>query len=169
MQVRIVSNIEIVGINDVVIFIDNQNVKILQDIHTMIAKHKVTYGIFFVENINIIKDLPTNINQNIKFVNVENWKVYEHYKINGHKVMNQLGFLTDDLKYVPIFNSSFVERRSNFHGYQMITMTDVVFPFIDLTMIRSLLKTSMRKAKLMRFQIQHLDCTMNCILFYRSF
>ena len=25
--------------------------------------------------------------------------------------MNQLGFLTDDLKYVPFFNSSFVERK----------------------------------------------------------
>ena len=77
----------------------------------MIAKQKVTYGIIFVEKISIIKDLPTNINQNLKFVNMESWKVYEHYKINGHKVMNQLGFLTDDLRYVPIFNSSFVERR----------------------------------------------------------
>ena len=79
--------------------------------NTIIAKHKVTYGLIFVENIKIIKNLPTNINQNIKFVDVESWKVYEHYKINGDEIMDQLGFLTDNLKYVTILNSSFVERK----------------------------------------------------------
>ena len=35
----------------------------------------------------VLTNLPTKINQDIKFVNQEDWKVYEHYKINGKIIM----------------------------------------------------------------------------------
>ena len=80
----------------------------------------------------MIDDLSTKIDQDINFVDVETWKVYEHYTINQKKILNLLGFFNDDFKYIPIMNESFLERRSNFQGYQMKTMTEEVNPFISI-------------------------------------
>jgi hypothetical protein len=76
--------------------------------------------------------LSTKINQEILFVDIKTWKVYEHYIINQKKILNQLGSFNDDFKYIPITNQSFVERRSNFQGYKMKTMTEEVNPFISI-------------------------------------
>ena len=65
-------------------------------------------------------------------MDVETWKVYEHYIINQKKILNLLGFFNDDFKYIPIIKESFVERRSNFQGYQMKTMTDQLNPYITI-------------------------------------
>ena len=86
----------------------------------------------FTSNLYVIDDLSTKINQDINFVDVETWKVYEHYIINQKKILNLLGFFNDDFKYIPIMKESFVERRSNFQGYQMKTMTEEVNPFISI-------------------------------------
>ena len=86
----------------------------------------------FTSNLYVIDDLSTKINQDINFVDVETWKVYEHYTINQKKILNLLGFFNDDFKYIPIMKESFVERRSNFQGYQMKTMTEEVNPFISI-------------------------------------
>ena len=76
--------------------------------------------------------MSTKINQEIIFVDIETWKVYEHYIINQKKILNELGSFNDDFKYIPIMTDSFVERRSNFQGYQMKTMTEEVHPFITI-------------------------------------
>ena len=86
----------------------------------------------FTSNLYVIDDLSTKIDQDINFVDVETWKVYEHYTINQKKILNLLGFFNDDFKYIPIMNESFLERRSNFQGYQMKTMTEEVNPFISI-------------------------------------
>ena len=86
----------------------------------------------FISNFYVINDLCTKINQDIRFVDVETWRVYEHYMINKKKILNQLGFFNDDFKYIPIMKESFVERRSNFQGYRMKTMTEEVHPFITI-------------------------------------
>ena len=86
----------------------------------------------FTSNWYVIEDLSTKINQDINFVDVETWKVYEHYIINQKKILNLLGFFNDDFKYIPIIKESFVERRSNFQGYQMKTMTDQLNPYITI-------------------------------------
>ena len=80
----------------------------------------------------MIDDLSTKIDQDINFVDVETWKVYEHYTINQKKILNLLGVFNDDFKYVPIMKESFIERRSNFQGYEMKTMTEEVHPFITI-------------------------------------
>ena len=86
----------------------------------------------FISNFYAIDNLSTKINQEIIFVDIETWKVYEHYIINQKKILNQLGSFNNDFKYAPIMTESFVERRSNFQGYQMKTMTEEVNPFITI-------------------------------------
>ena len=85
---------------------------------------KVLFGIIFVHHTKFIHDLPTKINQNIQFVVVGTWKVYEGYTINGIKIMKQLGFFDVDFHYIPITTLSFEERRSNFHGYKTKVMAN---------------------------------------------
>ena len=86
----------------------------------------------FISNFYVIDNLSTKINQEVIFVDIETWKVYEHYIINQKKILNQLGSFNNDFKYTPIMTESFVERRSNFQGYQMKTMTEEINPFITI-------------------------------------
>ena len=65
-------------------------------------------------------------------MDIETWKVYEHYTINQKKILNQLGSFNNDFKYTSIMSESFVERRSNFQGYQMKIMTEEVDPYITI-------------------------------------
>ena len=92
----------------------------------------VKSGLIFVDQARAINDLPTKINQDIKFVDMQTWKVYEHYKINKKTIKNQLGFFNSAFQYVPFINTTFVERRSDFQDYHMIAMTEDSPPFINL-------------------------------------
>ena len=92
--------------------------------------HMITYGIIFVNNTKTIESLATKINQNIQFVDVNTWRVYEHYKINKEKIMLELGSFSNNFTYIAAIKSSFEERRSNFQGYQIKAMTGVYPPFI---------------------------------------
>ena len=56
-------------------------------------------------------------------MNINNWKVFEHFKINDRKTMRELGKLDKNYHYVSNSNSSFEERRSNFQGYVIKAMT----------------------------------------------
>ena len=77
----------------------------------------------------MMQNLPTKINQNIQFVDVNTWKVYEHYVTNKKKILNELGFFDHVLHYIPVINSSFEERRSNFQGHQIKVMTANFFHY----------------------------------------
>ena len=92
----------------------------------------VKFGLIFVDQVKVISELPTRIDQDISFVDMQTWKIYEHYKINKRIIKNQLGFFNSTFQYVPIINKSFVERRSNFQEYHMIAMTEVTPPFITI-------------------------------------
>ena len=89
----------------------------------------LSYGTIFVNNTKLMQSLPTKINQNIQFVDVNTWKVYEHYVTNKRKILNELGSFDHDFSYIPVTNSSFEERRSNFHGYQIKAMTANFEPY----------------------------------------
>ena len=78
----------------------------------------LSFGIVFVNGTEMIDDLPTKINQNVHFVDIRTWKVYEHYEINGVKTMLQLGFFDYDFNYITLANPFFEERRGNFQGYK---------------------------------------------------
>ena len=64
----------------------------------------------------MIGDFSTRINQDIKFIDITTWKVYEHYTINREIKFNQLGFLSSVYQYRTIIKSTFLERRGNFQG-----------------------------------------------------
>ena len=80
----------------------------------------------------MILDLPTKINQDIVFVDVKTWKVYENYAINDKVIKNQLGFFNNSLDYVQTMKLSFENRRGNFHGYQMKAMTENYPPVLSI-------------------------------------
>ena len=102
----------------------------LQDLHTLIENGKVLTGIIFVDHFEVLIDMPTKINQDIKFVNIETWKVYEHFLINGKNSINQLGYFNENFGYISITKTSIAERRGDFHGYQIKAMTEMSMPYI---------------------------------------
>ena len=94
-----------------------------------------SHGIILVDNTKVIDSLPTKINQDILFVDVETRRVYENYAINYEVIKRQLGFFNNLYKYVQTMKLSFEDRRDNFHGYQMKAMTEHLPPYllIDLS------------------------------------
>ena len=94
-----------------------------------------SFGLIFVNRIQEFDDMQTNINQDFKFVDMQTWKVYEHYEINKKNIKNELGFFDESFNYVSIIKHTFAERRSNFQGYHMKAMVEEAFPFnaIDLS------------------------------------
>ena len=95
------------------------------------------FGVVFVNKIQVISNIITKINQDIKFVDVQKWKVYEHYDINNQKIMNQIGFFDSLFHYVSITTKSLEERRGNFQGYHMKAITEQVPPFITIDISNS--------------------------------
>ena len=89
----------------------------------------------FLENINMIGDFSTRINQDIKFIDMTNWKVFEYYIINGQSKMNLLGFFDSKYQYHEVVETRFLERRSNFHGYHMKAMTEEIGKGIRCTFL----------------------------------
>ena len=89
------------GKKDLITFA-NQNVEI-KNLKSIIENKNVIvkFGLIFFNQINVIENLPTRINQDIKFVDIQTWKVYEHYKVNGIGIKNELGYFDSSFKYVP--------------------------------------------------------------------
>ena len=98
-------------------------------------KKVTSHGIILVDNTEVIDSLPTKINQDILFVDVETGRVYENYAINDEVIKRQLGFFNIFYEYVQRMKLSFEDRRGNFHGYQIKTMTEHYPPYllIDLS------------------------------------
>ena len=94
----------------------------------------LSFGIVFADNINTIGNLPSKINQDIKFIDTFSWNVYEHYEINGKRVLHQLGAFSESFDYLPIETKTIVERRNDFQGYHMIAMTEEYSPFININL-----------------------------------
>ena len=96
----------------------------------IINNKKLVRGIVFIDKIEMIGELSTRINQDIKFIDITTWKVYEHYTINREIKINQLGFFSSVYQYRPIIKSTFLERRGNFQGYKMKAMTEEIGPYV---------------------------------------
>ena len=96
----------------------------------IINNKKLVRGIVFIDKIEMMGELSTRINQDIKFIDITTWKVYEHYTINREIKINQLGFFGSVYQYRPIIKSTFLERRGNFQGYKMKAMTEEIGPYV---------------------------------------
>ena len=74
----------------------------------------------------------TKIDQDIKFVDIQTWNVYEQYEINNQIIKNQIGSFDSEFNFISATTKSFEERRSNFHGYRLKAMTEEAPPFISI-------------------------------------
>ena len=95
----------------------------------------VSYGIIFVDDDELIENIEIQINQEIKFVNVNTWKVYEQYTFNNKTFKRHLGFFNGSFDYVAIEKLSLEDRRRDLNGYQLKAMTESapVLKSIDLS------------------------------------
>ena len=73
-------------------------------------------GIIFVDNVNEINNIPSKINEDVRFVDTSNWRVYECYEINKKVIQNELGFFNESFHYVSKTDDSIIKRRSDFQG-----------------------------------------------------
>ena len=96
------------------------------------------YGVIFVDQIKMIQDLPTRIDQDIKFVDIQTWTVFEHYTMNDDNVLSQLGSFNLGFQYVPTDNKTFVDRRRDFKGYKLKAMTEALPPFMSIDLSTSI-------------------------------
>ena len=96
------------------------------------------FGIIFVKEVKALQSLTTQINQDIKFVDIQTWKVYEHYKINNQNTINHLGFFNTSFNYILVNNKSFENRRRDFQGYHIKAMTERESPFVSIDTTESI-------------------------------
>ena len=99
---------------------------------SLIERDETGFGIVFVENIQVLNDLQTKINQDIMFVDMETWKVFENYEINKISTIHQLGFFNSTFQYILLSNDSLVNRRNDFQGYNLKAMTEITVPHISI-------------------------------------
>ena len=86
-----------------------------------------------------LSKLSLTINQEVYIFNWKSMKLYETYSINGVKVTNDLGQLIKDeesgiwtfIRSNPM-KKSFVRRRGNFHGKNLVGMVNVYAPSVVL-------------------------------------
>ena len=109
-----------------------------KDIESILKNKDIKFGIIFIKRIQTLNDLSTKINQDIKFVDIQTWKVFEHYKINNQKIMNYLGFFNNSFNYIPVIDKSFENRRGNFQGYHIKAMTEIAAPYTMVDVSKSI-------------------------------
>ena len=69
------------------------------------------FAIIFVDQIQMVDGLQIEISKDIRFVDMQTWKVYESYEINKKSIIRQLGFLNPMFQYIPTINNSLEQRR----------------------------------------------------------
>ena len=92
----------------------------------------VSYGIIFVDDDALIENIEIQINQEIKFVNVNTWKVYEQYTFNKKKIQRQLGVFNGSFDYFPIAQLALESRRGDLNGYQLKGMTESIPAYLSI-------------------------------------
>ena len=93
---------------------------------------KVLHGTIFINDLKVMEDLSTTINQEIQFVNTASWEVYEHYTVNNEKIQRKLGFFDNNFKYIPTTLQTFEQRRGNFQGHHLKAITEEDPPYIKI-------------------------------------
>ena len=86
-------------------------------------------GLIFLEHSDFSQIQPTKINQDVKFIQLDTWRIYEHYVINGQVINQEIGYFDVEFKYIPTMEENLLKRRHTFQGYHMTVMTEKYFPF----------------------------------------
>ena len=77
------------------------------------------FAIIFIDQIRMVDGLQIEISKDIRFVDMQTWKVYESYDINEKSVIHQLGFLNPMFQYITTINNSLEQRRIDLEGYHL--------------------------------------------------
>jgi hypothetical protein len=123
---------------NIVTFIKKSTLVSFQDMfdrHNNIIGTGAVSVMFLLDNIH----LDVTINQEVYFVNMTNWSVFEQYNVNNVTINNNLGYfdVNNKFKTTYIGNRFMLERRSNFQNVNFIGMTEFEPPFIYLDDLKS--------------------------------
>ena len=77
------------------------------------------FAIIFIDHIRMVDGLQIEISKDIRFVDMQTWKVYESYDINEKSFIHQLGFLNPMFQYITTINNSLEQRRIDLEGYHL--------------------------------------------------
>ena len=83
-----------------------------------------------IGNENYLNEITISIGEEVYFFDKNTFKIYEAYSINNVHIIRYLGQFYEIDKDLALFSpsdnfvNSFVDRRSNFHGIQLIGMTE---------------------------------------------
>jgi hypothetical protein len=111
--------------NFFVAFSNLNNNKRIMELVKKDGKHPINHGLIFFDNFNVIVNLSSRINQDVKFIDKKTWMVYEYYTINGNDIMRSIGFFnTSSFQYESILLDSLIKRRNNLQGYKLKAMTE---------------------------------------------
>ena len=132
--IRIWSHLDNIEVrNDFVAF--PQNKKEISTLSKIIENNFLKFGVIFIDDMNLMNEAPTKINEEIMFINSKSLYVYEHYTINDHKSRTFLGYFKGfPLKYKAIVKESFLNRRNDFYGYNLKAMTENVGHWIQVNL-----------------------------------
>ena len=92
----------------------------------------ISFGIIFLDNMQVIDNITIEINQDIRIVDTKAWKVYEQYTINKNIFRKLLGYFDGSFDYIQIIKLPFIERRSSLNGYHLKAITEIERPFISI-------------------------------------
>ena len=78
--------------------------------------------------------IDATINKNVFLIKVSSKESFEVYSINGYQVIRKLGYFNEVYKFVWAneINDNLINRRSNFLGLQLKSMTDWGANFVIL-------------------------------------
>ena len=105
------------------------------EIHTLNISSRLKHGLVIskIQDQADLNHVDLSIGSEVYFMDKASLKVYESYKINSHLVTRYLGYFNRNLTFISVGNisSSYIKRRSNFHGIQFKAMVDFQEPNVN--------------------------------------
>ena len=124
----------------------------------MVKRDEVMFGIIFVDHIQVIDDLKIEISKDVRFVDIQTWKVYEYYDINEKSFTRQLGFFNPMFQYISTIDGSLVKRRSDLEGFHLRAMTEIgqnlVVPSSQTLRLEVQIKVSKSQKQILKFSFE---------------
>ena len=77
-------------------------------------------------------DFHVNINQNMKFINLQTGMIYEKFDINNRTISHEIGQVESDLTLKFKERLPFIRLRTDFKGLKLKAMTEEEPPFISI-------------------------------------
>ena len=125
---------KILNLNEKRVHPNHQFIRCTDTIKTLTLNKSIktqTVVITQIENKTDLSTMDISIGENVYFLDKTTFKIYEAYSVNSVHVTQYLGQFHELNKSTALFSpaddfiESLVDRRGNFHGIQLIGMTDL--------------------------------------------